>query len=382
MHRMQVLLPDWPKQWLINQKVMKGAKLIDILNGLQAGAPADKNQLKYLLGLSDPKEISLLFETAQGVRTRYFGNKVFLYGFLYFSTYCRNNCNFCQYRQANTALGRYRKNQTQILIAAKEMADAGVHLIDLTMGEDPELYSSGKFGFKKFVAMIKRVQDETKLPVMISPGSLPDMVLGDLAGGNVTWYACYQETHNKTLYKSLRQGQIFEKRLAKKQRAKSLGMLIEEGILTGVGETLDDLADSIIWMRNFAVDQARVMTFVPQPGTPMAETKPQGSLKELIIIAVMRMVMPDILIPASLDVAGLDGLKDRLNAGANVVTSIVPPQKGLAGVANNYLDIEDSRRSLDNILPILKSCGLSPALSEDYREWIQNRQRAKTDKVN
>ncbi|MCP4718522.1 MAG: hypothetical protein GY860_03610, partial [Desulfobacteraceae bacterium] len=92
--------------------------------------------------------------------------------------------------------------------------------------------------------------------------------------------------------------------------------------------------------------------------------------------------MPDILIPASLDVAGLDGLNDRLNAGANVVTSIVPPQKGLAGVANNYLDIEDSRRSLDHILPILKNCELSPALSQDYRAWIQNRQRAKTDKEN
>jgi len=352
--------------------------LTRILNRLQKGYPAEKNEIKYLLGLSDPEDICLLFKAAQNARAQYFGNKIFLYGFLYFSTYCRNDCRFCQYRRSNKILARYRKTEKEILIAAREMADAGVHLIDLTMGEDPELYSSGETGFKRFVGMIKSVWEETKLPVMISPGTLPDSVLTELAETKVTWYACYQETHNQALYKYLRHGQNFKKRLAKKERAKSLGMLIEEGILTGVGETLDDLADSIIWMRDFSVDQARIMTFVPQPGTPMAKIMPQDSLKEQIIIAVMRLVLPDRLIPASLDVGGLNGLKARLDAGANVVTSIVPPEKGLAGVANPSLDIEDSRRTLDYILPILKTCGLAPAMPDEYQTWITDRQNALT----
>ncbi|MBC8440061.1 MAG: methylornithine synthase PylB [Deltaproteobacteria bacterium] len=349
--------------------------LTGILDHLLKGHPVEKNEIKYLLGLSDPEDTSLLFEAAQNVRTRYFGNKIFLYGFLYFSTHCRNNCNFCQYRQSNTMLPRYRKTQNEILTAAREMTDAGVHLIDLTMGEDPEFYSLGENGFNHLVSMIKIVQNETKLPVMISPGTLPDKVIVELAAAQVSWYACYQETHNETLYKALRQGQGFKKRLAKKQLAKSLGMLIEEGILTGVGETLDDLADSIIWMRDFSVDQARVMTFVPQAGTPMAKTTPQNNLMELIIIAVMRLVLPDRLIPASLDVNGLSGLKARLTAGANVVTSIVPPEKGLAGVANHSLDIEDSRRTLDHILPIVKACGLLPARPEEYLSWTVARQK-------
>jgi methylornithine synthase len=153
-------------------------------------------------------------------------------------------------------------------------------------------------------------------------------------------------------------------------------MLIEEGLLTGVGESLDDLADSILWMKDFAVDQARVMTFVPQADTPMAKAIPQDNLLELIIIAVMRLVLPDRLIPASLDVGGLSGLKARLDAGANVITSIVPPQKGLAGVANHSLDIEESRRTLDHILPIVKTCGLEPALPEDYLAWTTARQNS------
>ncbi len=349
--------------------------LTRILNHLQKGLFAKKNKIKYLLNLSDPEEINQLFKAAQNVRTRHFGNKIFLYGFLYFSTHCRNECRFCQYQSSNKTLLRYRKTKSQILAAAREMADAGAHLIDLTMGEDPELYSKGEFGFKHFVDMVKTVQKEIRLPVMISPGSLPDKILADLADTGVSWYACYQETHNRDLYKHLRCGQSFKKRLAKKQLAKSLGMLIEEGILTGVGETDDDLADSIIWMRDFSVDQARVMTFVPQAGTPMEKKIPQDSLKERIIIAVMRLILPDVLIPASLDVDGLDGLKARLDAGANVVTSIVPPDKGLAGVANNSLDIEDSRRTLDHILPVLKTCGLKPALPEEYQAWTGTRQK-------
>ncbi|RLB87490.1 MAG: methylornithine synthase PylB [Deltaproteobacteria bacterium] len=355
---------------------MADFNLTRMLNSLQNCHPVKKSEIKYLLGLFDSEDISLLFQAAQNVRTRYFGNKIFLYGFLYFSTYCRNNCNFCRYRKSNTMLPRYRKTQNEILAAAVEMADSGVHLIDLTMGEDPELYSFGEAGFKQLAGMIKSVQKETKLPVMISPGAIPDSVLVELAAAKVTWYACYQETHNKALYKTLRQGQGFEKRLAKKQLAKRIGMLIEEGILTGVGETLDDLADSIIWMRDFCVDQARVMTFIPQTDTPMAKIKPQDNLKEQVIIAVMRLVLPDLLIPASLDVDGLDGLKARLMAGANVVTSIVPPQKGLAGVASHSLDIEESRRTLVHVLPILKACGLEPALPKEYLAWTIARKKA------
>jgi len=349
------------------------SNLTRVLNRLQNGHIAGKTEIKYLLGLSAPEEIRMLFEAARNVRTHHFGSKIFLYGFLCFSTHCRNDCSFCQYRQSNKTVPRYRKTDAEILTAAKEMTATGAHLIDLTMGEDPILYSLEKFESKRLLSMIKTVQNETGLPLMISPGTMPDSVLGGLAEAGVTWYACYQETHNKALYEQLRPGQEFAKRLAKKQLAKDLGMLIEEGILTGVGETLDDLADSIIWMRTTSVDQARVMTFVPQAGTPMAEIKAQSSLKEQMIISVMRLILPDRLIPASLDVDGLDGLKARLDAGANVVTSIVPPEKGLAGVAHSSLDIEDSRRTLAHILPVLKSCRLEPATSEEYLAWTANR---------
>lgn len=359
-----------------SSKYEQNKDLFDLLSAIENGKTIDRSEIEKLLRISEPLQISRLFDAARHVRQKHFGNRIFLYGFIYFSTYCRNNCHFCQYRKDNINLARYRKTEEQILTAALELADTGVHLIDLTMGEDPELYSPTGFGFSYLTSIIKKIRQKTGLPVMISPGVVPDETIGEMARIGTNWYACYQETHNKQLYNKLRPGQDYQKRLHKKLLAKKRGMLIEEGLLTNIGESTSDLAESIEWMRNHGVDQARAMTFVPQPGTPMSKRVSQGNLQELITIAVMRLALPDRLIPASLDVDGLNGLKARLNAGASVVTSIVPPEKGLAGVANRSLDIEDSRRSLDHILPVLESCGLKAASLAEYTTWIQNRQVA------
>jgi methylornithine synthase len=240
------------------------------------------------------------------------------------------------------------------------------------MGEDPAIFHPD-FGLKRLLRLVKKVQSETGLPIMISPGALPESVVTQLADANVDWFACYQETHSRSLFNKLRYDQSYDMRMDVKLEAMRGGMLIEEGILTGVGETLDDIADSIDAMRSIGADQVRAMTFVPQKGTPMESVSPPDSQLELIIISVMRLVLPGALIPASLDVDGLDGLQKRLHADANVVTSIVPPGRGLTGVANSSLDIEESRRSVKSIRSILHSSGLEAASPVEYREWLESR---------
>ena len=346
-----------------------------LLKKAQAGERLGREDIKGLLSISEQADLSRLFAASRAARQAYFGEAVFLYGFLYFSTHCRNNCRFCQYRRTNTDLKRYRKTLPEIIGAAKEMARTGVHLIDLTMGEDPEFCRTG---YQPLVNLVRAVKRETGLPVMVSPGVIPAKVIRDLAGADAEWLACYQETHNRKLFTLLRPGQDYDLRMASKKTAVREGLLVEEGLLTGVGETLEDLADSIISMRDLPADQIRVMTFVPQVGTPMACRPGASRLLERKTIAVMRLAMPDRLIPASLDVDGLDGLRYRLDAGANVVTSIVPPASGLAGVANNTLDIAESRRSVDHVSEILTACGLSVAPHSRYRDWIRHRQNKKT----
>ena len=145
--------------------------------------------------------------------------------------------------------------------------------------------------------------------------------------------------------------------------------------MTGIAESPEDIADSMDAMESLDADQVRVMSFVPQEGTPMQHVAAPPPTRELVIIALLRLAFPDRLIPASLDVAGLAGLRQRLDAGANVITSIVPPGEGLAGVANNSLDIDNGGRTVNAIRPVLESCNLRAASQDDYLAWIANRKR-------
>ena len=351
-------------------------KLDATLAKAKEGGVLSERDIRFLLKLEDDEQIDRLFQTACHLRHKHFGNEIFLYGFIYASTYCRNDCRFCFFRRSNPESRRYRKATPEIVAAARRLADSGVHLIDLTMGEDPALFNHSGDGFDRLIDLVDSIRKATGLPIMVSPGVIPENLLGRLAEAGASWYACYQETHQRRLFNQLRPGQDYDLRLEVKRKAHNRGLLIEEGLLCGVGETAKDIAESMAVMHNLDADQVRVMNFVPQTGTPMANRTPADPKKELLISAVMRLVFPERLIPASLDVDGLAGLKQRLETGANVVTSIVPPGRGLAGVARHSLDIEEGKRTISSVREVLQGCGLIPAATEEYLAWINHRQKA------
>jgi methylornithine synthase len=320
------------------------------------------------------EEAEAIFELARALRSKYFYDEVFFYGFIYFSTWCRNDCAFCYYRQSNRRSPRYRKTAGEILDIAGSLASSGVHLIDLTSGEDAN-YRERPDGYEPLVDIVRTIKTRFGLPVMASPGVVPESVLKQLAAAGADWYACYQETHSRALFKLLRLHQSIDERWDAKHLALRHGMLVEEGILKGVGETVYDVADSLENMELIGAQQVRVMSFVPQAGTPMESCPTPDRSEELRVIAVMRLLFPDRLIPASLDVDGAAGLKSRLNAGANVVTSLIPPRLGLAGVAQSTRNIDDGCRTVAGILPILEQLGLEPAAPGRYRAWVEEERR-------
>lgn len=349
------------------------ARLEKILDRSLQGRKPSAGEVLLLLRRTDPPRLNALFETARAVRRRHFGDSVFLYGFLNISTFCRNDCRFCYYRRSNAQSRRYRKAPSEIVAAAHRLSDAGVHLIDLTMGEDPAFYGDNERNWESLAGLVGTVRRTTNLPVMVSPGVVSGNVMERLAAAGADWYACYQETHSRRLFARLRPDQDFDRRLSAKSEARGCGLLIEEGILCGVGETPEDVAGSMSAMDRLDADQVRVMTLVPQPGTPFSGMRPTDADAEMRITAVMRLAFPDRLIPASLDVEGLAGLKRRLDAGANVVTSMVPPDSGLAGVARHALDIDAGRRTPAAVHRVLDDLELRPADAAAYQAWVRQR---------
>jgi methylornithine synthase len=346
-----------------------GFHLERVLSKFQEGELLTKGEIGFLLALRDGEDLVRLFQTARETRRRYFGEAIFLYGFVYFSTWCRNDCIFCLYRKSNPFAKRYRKDEKAIIEIAGRLAESGVHLIDLTMGEDPVFHENGE-GLESLAHLVKRVKVEIGLPLMISPGVVKRETLRALHSAGADWYACYQETHNRRLFRRIRPDQDYDERLAAKVEARQMGLLTEEGILAGVGESLDDIVTSMAMMKTLGVHQLRVMTFVPQKGTPLEKMPLPSPQRELAIIAVMRLLFPDRLIPASLDVGGIKGLHDRLLAGANVVTSLIPPQTGFVGVSQSALDIDEGYRTVEGAVPVLETIGLRMATQDEYTQWL------------
>ncbi|MGZ4199346.1 MAG: methylornithine synthase PylB [Thermoleophilia bacterium] len=349
---------------------MTGAppQIIPILERALAGEPPGAAEVEVLLATHEPGAAAELFAAASELRRRRFGDAVFVYGFVYFSTYCRNDCTFCLYRASNPDGPRYRKSLDEVVAVSVGLAESGVHLIDLTMGEDPLYFGSGEC--EALIALVTAVKAATGLPVMVSPGVVTAEVLTALRDTGAEWYACYQETHARDAYGRLRTGQEFDERAQARLDAAALGLLVEDGMLLGVGETVAERALTVAAMRDEPIDQVRVMTFVPQRGTPLAHLAPAPRLGELVTIATMRLVMPDRLIPASLDVDGIAGLESRIAAGANVVTSIVPPDAGLAGVSQSELDIDEGLRTAPEVTARLAAAGLRVATRREYADWI------------
>lgn len=348
-----------------------GIEVERILSRVERGGRLTKDDILTLLSIQDKADGEALFAAARRIRARTTGARVFLYGFVYLSTWCRNNCHFCYFRKSNSRSVRYRKSSDQVVEAASKLAASGVHLIDLTMGEDPTYLEEGDI--RSLATLVASVKEAVDLPVMVSPGRVGNDALAILKASGASWYACYQETHSRSLFRRIRPGQDFEGRMEGKRMARKHGLLTEEGVLLGVGESSADLAHSLEVMGENEFAQVRVMSFVPQDGTPFANRSPGDSWAELKTMAIMRLLFPDRLIPASLDVAGLDGLRSRLDAGANVVTSLVPPGEGWAGVAQSRLDIEEGRRTVASVGPVLKACGLEVATADEYRRWISRR---------
>jgi methylornithine synthase len=277
-------------------------------------------------------------------------------------------CSFCFYRKTNTKCPRYRKDPEDVAEMARKLEKSGVHLVDLTMGEDLVIHDGKQYDL--LIKLVKAVRDKVGLSIMVSPGVLPRRILKSLKEAGADWYALYQETHNRKLFSTLRLGQDYDERMKAKSQARKEGLLIEEGVLLGVGESDEDRVDSIFAMNRLGASQVRAMGFIPQKGSPMEGRESPPIIDEMKTMAVMRLVHQNKLMPASFDIDGLKGLELRLASGPNVVSSIIPPDSGLAGVAQAHLGVDEGLRSVDGIRPFIERLGLQVASKKSYLRWV------------
>ncbi|MDR1940819.1 MAG: [FeFe] hydrogenase H-cluster radical SAM maturase HydE [Endomicrobium sp.] len=284
---------------------------------------------KEILRLLELKDFSALTCAADSVRQKYLGDEVHLRALIEFSNYCGQNCVYCGLRRDNRVLERYRIEPDEIIELAKKAKSYGYKTIVLQSGED-RYYSVEKL--VKIISEIKK--SDMALTLRIGEKTYEEYKAFRDAGADR--YLLRIETTDEELYAKYDPGMSLSNRKQCLENIKKLGYETGSGIIVGLpGQTLQSIAKDILYLKSIPVDMAGIGPFIYNPDTPVYCGKTQNlefktRLKEfeknnfetsLKVMAVLRLLMPDINIPATTAMETLNpqGRIIALQSGANVV---------------------------------------------------------------
>ncbi|BDQ04003.1 [FeFe] hydrogenase H-cluster radical SAM maturase HydE [Ignavibacterium sp.] len=300
--------------------IAEGKSLYDVLSKPEL----DKKDIVYLLSLNDETEISQLFRKADSVRKEFCGDDVHLRGIIEFSNYCEQDCIYCGLRKSNKHLERYRMSIDEIIETARKIFSAGIKTVVLQSGED--------FYYCKedITRIIKSIKDNCDVAITLSLGERSFEEYNEWKSAEADRYLLKHETANEKLYSALHSHQKLEERLAHLKYLKSIGFQAGSGNIIGLpGQTIEDIADDILLCEEIDCDMCSFSPFIPSPETPMKNIPPADLNLTLKTMAVARIVLKNVHIPATTALSTLtpEGRKLGLNVGANVIMPNFTPDE-------------------------------------------------------
>lgn len=273
--------------------------------------------------LKDDTKNEWLFNLADKTRKDNVGNGVHLRGLVEFSNICKCNCKYCGLRKDNNNADRYRILKDEIIEIVKHASDMGYKTIVLQSGED------GYYTTDKMVEIIKSIKEfDVALTLSIGERSYEDYKAFKDAGADR--YLIRIETTDRNLYKQMHPNMDFDNRLRCLKDLKTLGYEVGTGCLVGLpNQTIESLADDILFFKKIEADMVGIGPFIPHPDTPLNNAGKGNFTLALKVMALTRIILPDINIPATTAMETLhpNGRIIALQSGANVVMPNITTQQ-------------------------------------------------------
>lgn len=249
-------------------------------------------------------------------------DKVTLRAIIEYSNYCKRLCKYCGLNATDRTLERYRMTPQEIVAVGEECVKAGYISIVLQGGEDMGYRLSDMEQFVKGISMLG-------VTVTLSAGEMSRASYERLYDAGATRYLLKHETANSTIYAELHPDGTLDERLNCFKALKDIGFAAGGGFMVGLpNQTVEDIADDILLMRDLNADMAGIGTFIPHEATEL-KNMPIGD-KELTLraAAITRILMPKVNIPTttSLGVVANDPYIG-LDYGADVIMRKATPTK-------------------------------------------------------
>ena len=302
----------------------------ELVRKLRKEQDLSDSELKVLI--ESPEPDTFLFQAADSLRRCIYGEDVYTRGLIEFTNYCKNNCYYCGIRRGNSHVERYRLTEEQILQCCEAGYNLGYRTFVLQGGEDP-YYTDERIC--ALVAQIRKKYPDCAITLSIGEKSRESYQKYFDAGADR--YLLRHETADEDLYSrwhpkemnlSLRKKCLYD--------LKEIGYQVGAGFMVGAPfQTTEHLITDLRFLQELDPDMIGIGPFIHQKDTPFGHFE-SGTLEmTLRMLAILRLLFPDALIPATtaLGTIDLQGREKGFQAGANVVMPNLTP----VGAREQYL---------------------------------------------
>ncbi len=282
------------------------------------------DELASVLLCDDPHFSDDLSAKARTVRESIYGRDVYLRGLIEFTNYCRNNCYYCGIRAGNKNVERYRLNAEEIIACSDQGYDLGFRTFVLQGGEDPY------FTEERIVSIVSTLKKRhPDCAVTLSVGEWERESYRKFYEAGADRYLLRHETADKDHYGTLHPANMsFDHRMQCLRDLRATGYQVGCGMMVGSpGQKVEHLVRDLRFLQEFRPEMVGIGPFIPHHDTIYADHQPGSVRMTLRLLSVIRLLLPEVLLPATTALGTLDplGREKGITAGANVVMPNLSP---------------------------------------------------------
>jgi biotin synthase len=296
----------------------------ELIHRLEKEHSLSETEYLNLIRERDEESAALLKDLAAERRRSVFGDAIYTRGLIEISSYCKNNCLYCGIRRDNIKASRYRLTEEEILKCADEGYGLGFRTFVLQGGEDPYFTDEVLCGI---VSAIKVKHPDCALT--LSMGERSRESFKALYDAGADRYLLRHETADPEHYKKIHPEEMsFDNRMKCLMDLKEIGYQVGCGFMVGSPFQTDEfLAKDLKFIETFRPDMCGIGPFIPHHDTPLGEEKPGSVDLTLFLLSVIRLILPEVLLPATTALGTIDpmGREKGILAGANVVMPNLSP---------------------------------------------------------
>lgn len=271
------------------------------------------------------EDTEYLFEKAREIRHRIYGKDIYIRGLIEISNYCKNDCYYCGIRRSNKNADRYRLTKEEILECCDIGYELGFRTFVMQGGEDP--YYTDEI-MCDILCSIKSKYPACAITLSLGEKSYETYKKYREAGADR--YLLRHETANSCHYSMLHPKNLtLESRKECLYNLKKAGFQVGSGFMVGSPhQTTENLAEDMLFLKELDPQMVGIGPFIPHKYTPFADQSAGSIEKTLIMLALLRLMLPNALLPSTTALGTLceNGRELGILAGANVVMPNLSPK--------------------------------------------------------